>query len=664
MTYRRGFACILTAVAILNARAGAVPDDYAYEPFAVDYHTRRQACLELLAAKSPSDPYTAAAHVTMGQAPGAACIQRAVEAMDARRDCADFRLHAILRLLYQPGGSPLLGEELRARAKEAILNFKYWPDEPGIDSMCTWSENHYIMFTAGGYLAGQLFPGETFTNSGQTGREKMAICRTRIMRWLGLRYRAGFSEWLSNTYYVEDFAPLLNLVDFSQDQEISQRATIVVDLLLLDMALNSFHGVFGSTHGRAYESPKKWATREGTGSTQKLLFGMNVFHGGNMASTCFALSERYRMPRVIYEIATDFDRPAMVNKQRMGMRLREAKQWGLDLERLEDGMLFLCMEAHAHPRMINLTVRMMDEYNWWDNKFFAPFKKQADLLETARKFHMLPLVLWWYQRDATRTLLEEVNVYTYRTPDYMLSSAQDYRKGFGGAQEHVWQATLGPGAVCFTTHPAAGDDDSPGKWVGSGNLPRVAQAGNVVIALYDISTRRGLYLTHKLEYTHAWLPKDRFDEVEERGGWVFARRADGYLALWSSQPGHWQTEPGEDKDRELIAPGKRNVWICELGRKAVDGDFERFVERIGQAHLHAEGLDVSYDSPSQGRLEFAWRGDLRQDGQPVARRGYARFDNPYSQAPFPGDVMRFEQNGEWLRLDWHALEREASSLVK
>ena len=49
--------------------------------------------------------------------------------------------------------------------------------------------------------------------------------------------------------------------------------------------------------------------------------------------------------------------------------------------------------------------------------------------------------------------MKEVNTYTYRTPDYMLSTAQDYRKSFGGDQHHIWQATLDDEAVCFTTHP-------------------------------------------------------------------------------------------------------------------------------------------------------------------------------------------------------------------
>ena len=44
---------------------------------------------------------------------------------------------------------------------------------------------------------------------------------------------------------------------------------------------------------------------------------------------------------------------------------------------------------------------------------------------------------------------------TYKTPDYMLCSAQDWLPGELGYQQHIWQATLGPDAVVFS-YPSAG----------------------------------------------------------------------------------------------------------------------------------------------------------------------------------------------------------------
>ena len=190
-------------------------------------------------------------------------IDGACRFLDERWDTADFRLATLIRILWLHGGS--LDEPGRSRIRVALLGFKYWMDQPGLDSMCYWSENHQVLFATGEYLAGKLFPNGVFTNDGKMGREHMAIARERLMVWLKHRWDYGFVEWYSNTYYVEDAAPLANLVDFAGedrggvagDAELAAKATIVLDLLHYDLASQSWRGAFVSTMGRGYERGKK-----------------------------------------------------------------------------------------------------------------------------------------------------------------------------------------------------------------------------------------------------------------------------------------------------------------------------------------------------------------------------------------------------------------------
>ena len=142
-------------------------------------------------------------------------LSAALAYINSRRDCSDFVLHGFLRLMYQFADTKLSANDsfkrfsvkyppstsLLSRSEETLLDFKYFPNEPGVDSMCSWTENHYILFTSAAYLAGQLFPERIFTNSGEIGQEKMALNRPRILKWMDLRFRTGFSEWLSNVYY-------------------------------------------------------------------------------------------------------------------------------------------------------------------------------------------------------------------------------------------------------------------------------------------------------------------------------------------------------------------------------------------------------------------------------------------------------------------------------
>ncbi|HSF81939.1 MAG TPA: hypothetical protein VLA49_11935 [Anaerolineales bacterium] len=591
-------------------------------------------------------------------------LQAALDFIAARRDCADFVLHGVLRMLYQFIDAGISTPVLE-RARQTMLNFKYFPDEPGIDSLCTWTENHYILFTSAAYLAGQLFPDRVFANSGQTGIEKMALNRPRILKWMDLRFRTGFSEWLSHVYYDEDLTALLSLVDFCQDGEIAQRASMVIDLLLLDIALNSFKGVFGSTHGRSYENTKKWAAQEGTTDTTKLLFGLGVYSGfDNMSAPAFALS-RYRLPPPIQAIAQEAQR-TYVNRQRMGIRLDQMERWGLRADNFEDGMTCLTLEAYVHPRTVENTMRMFDTCNWWENDFLNDFKSFRGLLRLLRKTGTLRLFVRPFQRDVCRNTREEVDVYTFRTPDYMLSTAQDYRPGYGGDQQHIWQVTLGPEAVCFTTHPAKLQGKTPNYWAGSGLLPRAAQVNNLVIVIYKLEKILALYVPTRHFFTHAWLPKDKFDQVVEKDGWIFARRGEGYLALRSRLPYRWETRfpasggegiGAEESQEEIIAEGAENIWLCELGRRAVDGEFEQFVDKICAAELSFRRLSVRYRSPSQGLVEFGWQGDLRVNGKPVALHGYPRYDNPYVQAEFDPRVIEVSAGDQQLVLDWANVSR-------
>ena len=634
---------------------------YTETPFAKSYAKRHAAFIKHELNSPGGGVFGQLLRLEYNKAPHEAEIQRTLDKMNDRRDCADFGLQGVLRLAYHHKDNPLLSDEMKKRIHASILNFKYWPDEPGIDSICSWSENHFILFATGGYLSGQLYPDTVFTNSGRTGREQMERFRPRILRWLELRYKTGFSEWLSNVYYEEDLAALFNLADLCEDKEIAQRAAMVIDLILADIALNSFNGIFGSTHGRSYEGNKTRPHGDNTHGVTKLAFGMHRFKGG-LGSIPLAINRKYQIPRVLYEIAADQKRPQLINKQRMGIKLEDAPEYGLDFNRLEDGMTFLTMEAYCHPRVINLFARMLDEYNWWENEFFESFKANRTMVDTLRDKGMLAPAMWFYEKDVTRNLRTEANIYTYRTPDYMLSTAQDHRPGYGGDQQSIWQATLGPGAVCFTTHPEKEEQKSPSYWTGSGTLPRVAQHENVVIALYKIDMSEGLYLTHTHAFTHAWLDQDYFDEVQQHDHWTFAKKDNAYLALWSKKPVHWQ-EQGKYKDKELIAPGKRNIWICEMGNKKEHRSFRRFIQKILDAPLEAEKLTVLYTSPTQGELTFGWDEKLRKDGTYIKLDDYPRYENPYGFADFPAGSIRFEHNGEFLELDWENGTRNASTML-
>ncbi|MFW5786177.1 MAG: hypothetical protein ACOCYC_02950 [bacterium] len=668
--------------------AAVAPDTYAWEPFAATYEERRAALFDFW-LRNPA-PHGIKGHfaelVRLHRGVGPVhdgIFLAALDYIDRRIDCSDFVMLGIVRALYQFPGSGLLSQELRGRMKRTVLDFKYHPEEPGTDSLCTWTENHQIMFAANAFLAGRLFPEERFSNTGETGREKADRARPRILRWLELRYKTGFSEWLSHVYYDEDITALTNLIDFADDEEIVTKSAIVLDLIFLDMALNTFHGVFGSTHGRSYADEKRDAHLESTTDTTKLMFGMGVFAGrDNMSAVSLALST-YRLPPAIYAIANNLG-TTIENRQRAGIRIAEASRWGLSTRPgdVESAMVLLSLEAYSHPKNIMQIMDLFDRFGWWENAFFGPFGRHKKLIQLLRRTGLLPLLARAVERDITRNTREEVNILTYRTPEAMLSTAQDWKRGYGGDQQHILQATLSPTAVVFPTHPGHEENTSGGYWVGSGTLPRAVQVGPVAVAVYRASRAPGLYMTNKLFFTHAWFPADAFDEVREavhegpaggagrnagsarrrvraggRGAWIFGRLGEGYVALYSRNGYRRKTE-GPDAGREVIAPGRANVWILEIGSSSVDGGFDGFIRSRTTASISHHGLDVDYRHPAVGRLRVGWWGTPTLDGTPIATRDYPRYANRHVTAAFPPGEIVVEAAGERLRVDFASQVRE------
>jgi hypothetical protein len=643
-------------------------DTYSGEPFAETFDERKKAFFEYC-ANAPAPPTNTGflyelVRIAQGRTPvNVAAISAALDFINQRLDCSDFVLLGILRLVLQFGETRELPPEIFEGARDTTLGFKYWPDEPGQDSMCAWTENHQVLFSTCEYLAGMKFPGEVFTNSGMTGRQKMEKARRRLMRWMELRFRTGFNEWLSNVYYDEDISALVTLADFCDDPRLVRGAQCVLDLLFYDMSLNSFRGTFGSTHGRSYEREKKSGLHEATADAQKLMFGMGAFGDeGCMSGVHLALSKNYRLPKVIYDIATECSSPEMINRQRIGINISEANRSGLGFQELDDGMILLSFEAYNHPKMAGLFLKMLEAYHWWDNEFFAPFKKIKRSLLLLDRARLLGPLVALLRKDIARNMREEVHTLTYKTPDYMLSAALDYKKGHGGDQQHIWQATLSEEAVCFTTHPGSMTHRSPDYWTGSGFLPRVAMRKNVLVAIYRISSMPGVYMKNKYDFTHAWFPRDKFDEVSERSGWVFGRKGKGYISLYSQNGYRWQKQ-GKDKDAEIIAYGKKNIWLCEMGRESTYGSFSEFQKAVSSARLMSRGLNVAYDSPSIGKVEFGWRGAFRVNGEEISLRNSCRYDNPYSRVEFDPRIIEIKKGEEWLRLELEDFRRAFSSAV-
>ncbi|MBN2390613.1 MAG: hypothetical protein JXR84_07815 [Anaerolineae bacterium] len=488
-------------------------------------------------------------------------ILKAITSINARGDCSDFDLVGLLGVMYRYMDQNEFPADLKAPLKECVLNFKYWHDEPGADAMCYTTENHSILFHTCEVLAGQLYPDEIFTNTGQTGQWHREKGERLALAWLKTRGATGFWEWDSNCYFEEDLLALSHLASLAETEHVVELAAVVIDKMLFTMAVNSYKGVFGSTHGRTYSPMIKSGQLEPTSGICRLMWGQGVYNQHLRGLVAMACSG-YDFPLMIAGIATD---------------------------RREE--------------------------------------------------------MWNRERHVISEAGDEINKVTYKTPDYMLASVQDYRPGEKGYQQHIWQATFGPDAVVFVNHPPVISEDGahrPNFWAGNYVLPRVAQWKDALIVLYSLPE------DDWLGFTHAHFPVYMFDAYEVRDNWAFARKADGYLAL-SASTGLALVKRGPAAYRELRAYGRETVWICQMGRAAVDGSFEAFQKKVLESTVDVQGLTVSYTTLRGETLAFGWKDTFLCDGEEHPLTG-KHYENPYCTVELAASEMDIRFGDYVMRL--------------
>jgi len=527
------------------------------------YEDRRREALEN-AAKREGNVFAEIAKFALGRwdQVNADLIMETIARIKQRDDRSATYLVGLLGAMHRYRKDPAFPERLKRPLEECVLNFRYWLDEPGDDAMCYTTESDSILFHTTEILAGQLYPDRTFTSVGKSGHWHWERGERMALSWLRRRGTSGFQEWDSNCCFEEDLLALSHLADLAESVEVSELAAILMDKMFFTIAINSYKGAFGSTHGRTDAPMILGSQLEATSGISRMLWGLGVFNHHILGTVGLACSE-YELPPIIPAIAAD-----------------------------------------------------------------------------------LPEEVW--NRECHTSDEGEVNKVTYKTPDYMLCSAQDYHAGEKGYQQHIWQATLGPDAVAFVNHPACmseNDAHRPGFWLGNCVLPRVAQWKDILIAVHRLPENDWM------GFTHAYFPIRAFDEYEIRGGWAFARKGGGYLALTAAQ-GLELVRRGPSAYRELRSYGGHNVWLCQMGRAKIDGSFREFQQKVLAMKVDWQGLAVSCTNLRGENLSFGWEGPLTMNGKEQPVTGFKHYDNPYCVADLPLSLMEIRSGDFLVRLNF------------
>ncbi|MBN1624346.1 MAG: hypothetical protein JW903_08245 [Clostridia bacterium] len=590
-------------------------------------------------------------------------FRSSIKSIYDRTDCFDFVLPGFIYMMTKYGDSPAIPKELRDEAKEMILGCKYWIDEGGPEkSPCYFTENHQMLYHSNEYIAGQLYPDEIFTNNGQTGKWHMEHARPFVLRWLKWRFRFGFCEWLSNNYYHEDMLSISLLYCFAKDEEIKTKAAMIMDLIFFDMALNSYKGVFGSSHGRTY-CQNITNTRDGSFVLRSLFLGIGDEPLTISAAAVQLACNGYSVAAPIKKCA--LDSRTYENIQCMSMNAEEGAALGVDPLDYDNVTYFWGMGSNNHRLVVDNTLKTKAAPGYYAIERAKAMKEHYDLCEAQN----IP-----YDKDGDYTSRPKADLYSYKTKDYMLACVQDHKKGKYGFQAHIWQATLGGRAVVFSNHPATEEyNGRPNKWAGNRINPKTVQHKNVVISMYNTPVDRVPTYTH---HTHAYISQEFLDEIVEKDGWVFGRKENGFFAIrplsgytsWAPADPAYNPYMGlnkEDdegnpiivKDYEYIATGRSNVWVCEMGSESEHGSFDVFIKRFESAKLEGDVFGFRYVSPSLGEMETGWSRPFIVSGKEIRTDYQVRYDNPWCRADRGVLDIEISDGDNTLKLNFDRVER-------
>ncbi len=600
-------------------------------------------------------------------------IDNALRYVNNRYDCSDFRVTLFIRILKDY--ADYITKEQYEAIKTSLLGFRYWMNEDNPkDNMCFWSENHQLIFAVSEYLVGQMFEHEVFANDNKKGYEHKALAEKRIDIWLNHRFDYGYSEWNSNNYFPESFAPIANFIQYSTDKERVLRMKMALELMLFDIALGSFrytdkgrtHYVFNTTSGRAYADnkisdkignllrPNLECLLQGE-KTRYIEDGWETKYYGRVMVFRLMLQAKqptgepyYEIPDAIRAIFEDNYTKGLELKQSNSLDIAELVAEGLVGTTDEHIMLQLGMEAFTDYRIINNTLKYINKNKMLQNEFLAPFRffnskiliKLGVLKGISKHIPLLP----------NGTALQRANIYIYKTPHYVMSTAQNYQADNFGAQQHIWTASITNELSLFTTHPARrfGKDGSPSYWIGNGRNPHSAQYKNINMSLYRLPTKRGIGESHIVRQTHAYCPLQYLEEYTldyldsgymfgRSGDTVFMMRSNG--KLWyrdlqesikedNSMREKVDSEKVFSKQYDLIneTDAEYHYWITQLSTLQEEQSFAKFIKKCLANKVVLDKGTLVYKDNAEMRIEFGKA--FFVDNTPIDTN-YARYENKY-----------------------------------
>ena len=435
------------------------------------------------------------------------------------------------------------------------------------------SENHRLQHHTALYLAGQFYGERTFEWCGKTGTQMAAETGAWLKRFVHFRAKEGWGEFDSLGYLDVDFGCLLLLADLSRDKELATISRMMLDVLLLDMVVDSKNGLYGGAHGRIYPPTALNILCGGMAADYYLYIGLDNDESERRALKFLpgvpvaALMVDYRPDPVVLEMALG----------RVGAyENREAKH-------------LHCIPKEQQPGRISKYTYVTDKY------IVGAINRQDDYDPNTRQR--------WYAHH----------------------------------EQHELDALIlaDPRAKIFTHHPGSSKEHN--RWTGDLGCCCVSTFAwhNVAMSMYDIRNpnefayinahfNRDVMENVSIRGNWVFGEKDGvYAALYGANGWAWACDELRAAAPRSTE------DHAEDNDRiELWSEGRKHACVIELSD--TDESLDAFIARVtkNEVRFDSEAMTLSYTSGGHTLTMHAEDKYRAVDGVPVSFP-YENLDSPY-----------------------------------
>jgi hypothetical protein len=557
---------------------------------------RRARLLEVVVAEQERNFFGVAARFRLGVDVGRACVMLDSLTRDRTIGGMFYSYGLIGTMLFS---RPALPDSLERKIRDAYRTRTMYRGD---------TENHWVMYYTGMYLAAQTWPGEEGTRwfNGKSSLENFREAEGYLRGWIDVTSRQGQMEFDSPTYMSLFLGAMVVLREFAADPVMQRRADMMVDLLLADFAAEHLHGNFGGAHSRDYPDDITNPLSAPSTLWAWLLFGEPAFepwdsprsrprHRGSWEPTFAALSS-YRLPEVLWRMATDRSQPYVHLETK---RVRNIIRFG----------------TRRNPPVYKYTYMTND---------FVLGSLQGGILQPIQQH------TW----DVT---------YASDRPNNTVFSLHPFASGrelamFFPEEQKFLAAEVDRYHLVYT---------SPDKWNSSSPYEQVFQHRGTLIALYAIEpgTRQ--------EHVDAFFPKTLDERTIDSSGWVFARAGGTFIAVYPLRPGTWSDE---SIDWRFRSGDLRNGFVVHVSSAHETGSFGAFCRSVAARPVKVEGMDstpaVAWTTPAGDRLRFTYGGARLVNGVSVRRDGRLLYYGPFMHSVRGSGVITLKAGREVRVLDF------------